>query len=231
MILWPSAMACGVAELVDLRWDQIDFDHASLHVRRSSRARRHASDPRATNCGPCAGCNASRTQSRRSCSRPSAARRSPRRGSASSWSAPARRPGSASRSILTCCAMPAALRWPTTATIPGAAGLSRPQEHPAHGALHRADRRLALRTFSAPDRRRLAFFKDTPDALTFCAACGDWNSSSVSSVTACSTTKGETDYNHSENIRRGLRRAVDEGKQLGRPRIAPALRRLASRRP
>jgi hypothetical protein len=30
-------------------------------------------------------------------------------------------------------------------------------------------------------------------------------------------------YNHSKNTKAGLRRAVSEGKQLGRPRIAPEL--------
>ena len=38
----------------------------------------HPSDHRATRCGPCVGCSASRSRSHRSCSRPSAARPSPR---------------------------------------------------------------------------------------------------------------------------------------------------------
>jgi type 1 fimbriae regulatory protein FimB/type 1 fimbriae regulatory protein FimE len=37
MILVAYRHGLRAAELVDLRWDQIDFDHASLHVRRAKR--------------------------------------------------------------------------------------------------------------------------------------------------------------------------------------------------
>jgi type 1 fimbriae regulatory protein FimB/type 1 fimbriae regulatory protein FimE len=37
MILVAYRHGFRAAELVDLRWDQIDFDHASLHVRRAKR--------------------------------------------------------------------------------------------------------------------------------------------------------------------------------------------------
>jgi integrase len=34
---WPTAMASGPPELVDLRWDQVDFSRATLAVRRAKR--------------------------------------------------------------------------------------------------------------------------------------------------------------------------------------------------
>jgi hypothetical protein len=36
-------------------------------------------------------------------------------------------------------------------------------------------------------------------------------------------TSPNSAYNHSKNTKAGLRRAVSEGKQLGKPRIAPEL--------
>ena len=98
----------------------------------------HPSDHRATRCARCAGCSASRSRSRRSCSRPSAARPSPRQALPGMWSALARPPGSASRLTRTCCGTPAASRWPTRATIRGRCRPTSATEHPAHGALHRA---------------------------------------------------------------------------------------------
>ena len=56
MILVAYRHGLRVSELVDLRWDQIDFDKATLHVRRvksgHARARIRSS---ATRCAPCAG--------------------------------------------------------------------------------------------------------------------------------------------------------------------------------
>ena len=83
----------------------------------SSRAHPAPIRSSATNCGPCAGYSASRSRSRHSCSRPNAARRSPRRALPAWWSALVRRPSWASRRTRTCCATPAASRWPTRATI------------------------------------------------------------------------------------------------------------------
>jgi hypothetical protein len=58
--------------------------------------------------------------------------------SATGQSGPASRRASSAGFLLTCCAMPEAMRWPTPDTTPGlSASLSQSQEHSAHGALHR----------------------------------------------------------------------------------------------
>ena len=68
MILVAYRHGLRVSELVDLRWDQIDFDHATLHVRRAKKARQRRIRSSAMKCGRCAGYSASRIRSRRSCS-------------------------------------------------------------------------------------------------------------------------------------------------------------------
>ena len=110
MILVAYRHGLRVSELVDLRWDQIDFDRATLA--RPSRQTRQVRPPtrfRATSCARCAGCNASGTLSRRSCSRPSAARPSPRPALPAWWNVPGYRPSSASRRIPTCSGTPAVI--------------------------------------------------------------------------------------------------------------------------
>ena len=107
-----------VSELVDLRWDQVDFEAANLHVRRTKRGTpavhpiqgdtlralrrlQREQDPK----------SAVRVHDR---ARP---RRSRSRGCRSWSSVSARRRSSASRCIRTCCGTPAASRWLTPATI------------------------------------------------------------------------------------------------------------------
>ena len=80
---------------------------------------RHAPDHRRRDAGPAPAAARAGARGRRSCSRASAARRSPRRALPGLWSALARPPGSASRPTRTCCGTPAASRWPTRATIRG----------------------------------------------------------------------------------------------------------------
>jgi integrase len=105
-----------VRELIDLRWDQIDFDTATLHVRRVNQG------TPATH--PIAGdeLRALRRLQREQ-SPPSPFVFTSERGSPfttsgfAKWSsAPAPPPSWGSRSIRTCCAMPAASRWPTRVT-------------------------------------------------------------------------------------------------------------------
>ena len=81
MILVTYRHGLRAAELVDLRWDQIEFRTANLHVRRVKRALPAPTPFWAMNCAPCGGFSASRSLSRHSYSRPSAARRSARPGS------------------------------------------------------------------------------------------------------------------------------------------------------
>jgi len=84
-----------------------------------SGARRRRIPSSATSCGRCVGCNGSRIPSRRSCSRPSAARPSLRQGLPACWRALARPPGLASRFTHTCCGTPVATPWRIKVTIRG----------------------------------------------------------------------------------------------------------------
>ena len=55
MILVAFRHGLRASELIDLRWDQIDFNQATLHVRRVKQGTPcDASDSWATNCGPAA---------------------------------------------------------------------------------------------------------------------------------------------------------------------------------
>ena len=84
MILVAFRHGVRASELVDLRWDQIDFNAANMAIRRVKQG--SPSIPSwATNCAPCADYSASRSPSLRSCSHPSAARRSPGRALAGLW--------------------------------------------------------------------------------------------------------------------------------------------------
>ena len=156
MILVAYRHGLRASELVDLRWDQIDFDTATLAVRRARKARLARIRFAAMNCGGCGDCSMSKSRSRPSCLPRSAAHRSAR---------PALR------------AWSSALAWPLTfgfkaaspchgrragqqgARYVGPAGLPGPQEYSAHGALHRAVAR-SLQVFlalSAVVRRHLAY--------------------------------------------------------------------------
>ena len=75
MILMGYRHGFRPSELVDLRWDQIDFDTAMLAVRRVSVVlRRTHPTYTAMRCAPSAVCNGSKSQSRHSCSHRSVAR-------------------------------------------------------------------------------------------------------------------------------------------------------------
>jgi hypothetical protein len=69
------------AELTDLRWDQIEFSSATLHVRRVKQGTLSTHPIIATSCAPYADFSANRPPSLRSCSRQSAARHSRRQAS------------------------------------------------------------------------------------------------------------------------------------------------------
>ena len=107
MILVAYRHGLRVSELVDLRWDQVDFDHATLHVRRVKKGTPARIQSSATKCGRCAGSSASRIPSRLSYSQRTRLRRSPQRALPGLSSALVRRRGSASRFTRTCCATPA----------------------------------------------------------------------------------------------------------------------------
>ena len=79
MILVTYRHGLRVSELVDLRWDQVDFGTDDSTSAGSSRARQPSTPSSATSCGRCASCSASKIQGHPSCSRPSGARPSPRR--------------------------------------------------------------------------------------------------------------------------------------------------------
>ena len=138
MILMAFRHGLRASELVDLRWNQIDFGrNAALHVRRARAARRQRIRFKATSCGRCASCNASKTRPLPSCSSPSAARRSPGR-----LCAHDRAPGrsrlenqveGASPHAASCVRLRAGECRPQYA---GAAGVSRAQEYPAHCAIY-----------------------------------------------------------------------------------------------
>jgi integrase len=79
MLLVAYRHGLRAAELVDLRWVKSTSEPPPCTSAGSRRARPARIRLSATNCGRCGGFNASRTRNRRSCSRPSAARRSRRR--------------------------------------------------------------------------------------------------------------------------------------------------------
>ena len=70
-----------VSELVDLRWDQVEFATAALHVRRVKQGTPATHPILGDELRHCGGSSAIRSPSRRSCSRLSGARRSARPGS------------------------------------------------------------------------------------------------------------------------------------------------------
>ena len=78
MILVAFRHGLRAAETVDLRWDQVDFRTATLHVRRVKGGTRARIRSSATSYAPYGVCNAIRNPSRPSCSPRSGAHRSPR---------------------------------------------------------------------------------------------------------------------------------------------------------
>ena len=119
MILVAYRHGLRVSELTDLRWDQVDFDHARLHVRRVKQGT-PATHPilgdemRALR-------RLRRKQEPKSpfISRLSAARRLAQAGLPSLWGALVRPPAWASQPTPTCCATPVASRWPPRGMTPG----------------------------------------------------------------------------------------------------------------
>ena len=131
---WPAA-----AELVDLRWDQVDFATATLHVRRVKQGTPSTHPILGDELRACGGCSANRSRSRPSCSRRSGVRPSPPLASPAWSSGRAWRPSFGFKAPPAHAAARLRLRpGQQGPRHPGAASLSRAQEHPAHGALHRA---------------------------------------------------------------------------------------------
>jgi integrase len=77
MILVAYRHGFRVSELVDLRWDQIDFDTATMAVRGAKRARLPRIPSEAVNPVPFARSSVTRSPNRPSCSLQNGARRSP----------------------------------------------------------------------------------------------------------------------------------------------------------
>ena len=119
MILVAYRHGLRASELTDLRWDQIDFQSATLHVRRVKNG--------SPSTHPIAGDELrqlrklQREQDPKSPFVFTSERGSPFTTAAllAWWSVLASRPGSASRLTPTCCGTPAATPWPTRATIRG----------------------------------------------------------------------------------------------------------------
>ena len=81
MILVAYRHGLRASELTDLRWDQVEFTTATLHVRRVKPGTPSTHPIWATNYARLEGFNASRSLSRHSCLRRNVARHSPRRDS------------------------------------------------------------------------------------------------------------------------------------------------------
>ena len=93
MILVAYRHGLRVSELTDLRWDQVDFDHARLHVRRVKQGTPATHPILGDELRHYADCNASRSPSLRSYSRLNAARRSAQADLRNLWGALVRPPG------------------------------------------------------------------------------------------------------------------------------------------
>ena len=77
MVLLAYRHGFRVSELVGLRWDAVDFNAGRLHVNRAKNGSPSTHPLSGGKYAPCAVYAASRSRSRRSCSCPSATRRSP----------------------------------------------------------------------------------------------------------------------------------------------------------
>ena len=139
MILLAYRHGLRAAELVAMRWDSVDFAHGRLHVNRAEERLAKPSIPSpAESCGRCGGSSASR--GRLALRVYVGAGRAVHTGGLPQDDRPARRrgrlrvPGSPAHAApcLRLRAREQGRRYPL------AAGLSRAQEHPAHGALHGA---------------------------------------------------------------------------------------------
>ena len=119
MILVAFRHGLRSSELVDLRWDQIDFTHAVGTYAGPRRARLPPIPYVGDEMRALRKLQREQDPSRPSCSPASAARRSRRQALRAWWSALVSRLSLAFRLILTCCATPAASPWPTRATIRG----------------------------------------------------------------------------------------------------------------
>jgi len=116
MVLVAYRHGLRVSEVADLRWDQIEFRSATLHVRRVKQGTPSThpilGDELRALFG---GFSANSSPNHPSCSHLSVAHPSVLLGLPGWSSARARRPNSLSRRILTCCATPAVTSWPMTA--------------------------------------------------------------------------------------------------------------------
>ena len=138
MVLVAYRHGLRVSELVDLRWTQVDFDKATLHVRRV-KAGTPSTHPimgdemRALR-------RLQREQGPKSPFVFTSERGAPftTAGFARLVERAGAAAGSASSRIPTCCATRAALRWPTRATTHAPCKLTLATEYPAHRALYRA---------------------------------------------------------------------------------------------
>ena len=109
MILVAYRHELLATELVDLRWDQIDFERATLAVRRAKKGSPATHPILGDELRAVRRVAREQDPSRRSYSPPSVARRSPQPALPGWWSGLARLLSLASRAIHTCCDMPAAL--------------------------------------------------------------------------------------------------------------------------
>ena len=119
MILVAYRHGLRASELVDLRWDQVDFRTATFTSAGSSRAPRAPIRSSGTSCGRCGGFSASRSRSHPLCSPRSGGDPSARQGLPAWSSGRAGRPSWPSRRIRTCSGTPAVTRWPTRGTTRG----------------------------------------------------------------------------------------------------------------
>ena len=106
------------AELVDLRWDQIDFASGALHVRRVKRAHQALTRSLGMSYEPCGAFSVSNSRSRHSCSRRSEEHPSAPQGSHAWLGGLALKHVWGSRLIHICSGTPAATHWPTKGMTP-----------------------------------------------------------------------------------------------------------------
>ena len=97
MVLVGYRHGLRASELVDLRWDQVDFASATLHVRRVKQGTPAPTRSWGMSCGRCGDFSASRSPSRCSCSLPSGEHPSAPLGSPAWSSEQGPRPSRASR--------------------------------------------------------------------------------------------------------------------------------------
>jgi hypothetical protein len=117
MVLVAYRHGLRPAELVDLRWDQVEFGSGALHIRRVKEARPARIRSWGTSYGLCGAFSASRSPSRRSSSLRSAAPPSAPLASPAWSSALALKPSSVSKPTRTCCGTHAVTLWRTKGTI------------------------------------------------------------------------------------------------------------------